>query len=121
MPSDRLGVAALAASVTGTLSLSIDLISLVWLSGSPSGVSAFLELVLTVANLAGFVFGALSSLRDRTGPGAVGFHLSWAPLVVGFLLLAAYRPETAAGLVRRLIGLVGAVFNGLADAVTLLA
>jgi hypothetical protein len=121
MPSDRLGVAALTASATGTLSLTIDLVTLAWLAGSPSGVSAFLELVLTVANLVGLVLGAICSARDHTGPGAVGLHLSWAPLVVGFLLLAAYQPETAAGLVRRLAGLVGAAFNGLADVVTLLA
>jgi hypothetical protein len=121
MPSDRLGVASVAASVTGTLSLTADLVTLAWLTGSPSGVSAFLELILTVANLAGFAFGAIASLRDRSGPGTVGLHLSWSPLVVGFLLLAAYQPETAAALVRRLIALVGVIFNGLADVLVRLA
>jgi hypothetical protein len=121
MASDRIGVAAVTASVTGTLSLTADLITLVWLAGSPSGVSTFLELVLTTANVAGFVLGALASLRERSGPGAVGLHLSWAPLVVGFVLLAAYQPEAAAALVRRLVALIGIVFNGLADLLSLLA
>jgi hypothetical protein len=121
MSSDRLGAASLAASTTGALSLTVDLVTLAWLTGSPTGVSTFLELVLTVANVAGFVLGVLSSLRGRSVPGTAGLHLSWAPLVVGFLLLAAFRPETAADLVRRLIELVGAIFNGLADVITLLA
>jgi hypothetical protein len=108
----RLGVLSLLASLTGTVALLGDVFQLVVLST----VQSPLELVFSVANVVGFLFGLIS----RCGCGTAGLHLSWAPVVVVLLLLAAYEPELAAGLVRRTVDLVFAMFGALADLITVL-
>jgi len=119
--SVRLGTISLAASLTGVAALTGDVINTAATADpSGSGLTSVLEPVLCGADLAGFLLGLVSSRAGGSGRGTAGLHLSWAPMVVALVLLAAYRPPLAAGLIERLAGLVLDVLNGVADTITLL-
>lgn len=111
----RLGVLSLLSSITGTVALLGDVFQLVVLAAPQSP----LEVVFSVANLAGFLFGLISR-PSGCACGAAGLHLSWTPVVVTLVLLAAYEPMLAASLVRRTVHLVLDLFGALADLITAL-
>jgi hypothetical protein len=111
----RLGVLSLLSSIIGTVALLGDVVQLVVLSAPQSP----LEVVFSVANIAGFLFGLISR-PSGCACGAAGLHLSWTPVVITMVLLAAYEPVLAASLARRTIHLVLALFGAVADLITAL-
>jgi hypothetical protein len=118
MSTHPAGTASLAASLTGCVTLLWDVATLVGWSGGGAGLSGVLDHTLAAANILGFLLGLVS--RSGSGQGTAGLHLSWMPITVVLLVLAAYRPQAAATLVRSLAGLVLDAFGGLADLVTIL-
>ncbi|HET6212714.1 MAG TPA: hypothetical protein VFE14_07575 [Micromonosporaceae bacterium] len=121
MLSARLGAGPLAASLTGLLALTGDVINIAAsLSTTPSGLSTVLEPVCSAANLTGFLLGLLSCRANRSRHGTVGLHLSRAPIVVALVLLAADHPQPAAGIIKRIGRLAIDIFNGIADTIALL-
>jgi len=118
--SVRPGTLSLIASLTGTIALAGDVANLLAaLGASQDDLSTVLEPLFSVANLIGFVLGLAS--RRGSDAARAGLHLSWSPFVAAFVLLACYRPELAAELVRRLATLLLNIANGLADTIALLA
>jgi hypothetical protein len=118
MSTHPAGTASLTASLTGCVTLLWDVATLVGWSGGGAGLSGVLDRAFAAANIVGFLLGLVS--RRSSGQGAAGLHLSWVPITVVLLFLAAYRPQTAATLLRSLAGLALDVFAGLADLVTTL-
>jgi hypothetical protein len=115
-----LGVGSLIASLTGSVAFIGDVLTIAgWLGSTNGGLAPDLEVVLSMANVTGFLLGLVSS-RAGCLPGAVGLHLSWAPVVAVLIFLAAYRPALAAEIVKHLASLVLDVFSGLAEMITLL-
>ena len=134
MSAARLGVGSLIASLAGLLALLVDVVTLA--GSGAGGLSSLLEPVASAANLTGFLLGFVASRARRSGaagPSAVadsaatagtataGLYLSWTPTVIVLVLFAAYRPQQAADLTLRLLGLVLKLFEGLSDLITLLA
>jgi len=118
MSAHPVGTASVAASLTGCLTLLWDVATLTGWSAGGAALSQVLEPAFAAANILGFLLGLVS--RGSSEQGAAGLHLSWLPITVVLLVLAAYRPLTAAALVSSLGGLVLDVFAGLADLITAL-
>jgi hypothetical protein len=111
MRNNTAGVASLCAAMTGLLALIGDVLSILGFFNGSNTASTVLQSVFMIADLAGLLLGLFAPRRT-------GFHLSWAPAVIVLLVLAVYRPRTAADIVNSLGTLVFDVFNGLADLIT---
>jgi hypothetical protein len=117
--SNRLGAVAFLAALAGSVSLLGDVLTLMFFAGPGGGLASVLETVFAAANVAGFLMGLLSRLGG-SGTGTAAVHLSWAPVLVVFVLFAGTQPVLAAALVRRIVHLVLTVFGGIADLLTIL-
>lgn len=97
-----LGGVSLIASLTGSVAFIGDVLTIAgWLGAVDSGQVSVLDMVLSLANITGFLVGLVSS-RAGCPCGAVGFHLSWTPIVAVLVFLAVYRPTLAAEVVEHL-------------------
>lgn len=96
MLSARLGAGSLAASLTGLLALTGDVINIAAsLDAAPSSLSTVLEPVFSAANLTGLLLGLLFSRANRCRYGTVGLHLSRAPTVVALMRVMARASQSA--------------------------
>jgi hypothetical protein len=117
MPTHPAGTASLAASLTGCVTLLCDVATLVGRSGRDVG---FRTAGPGSRHRQRPGLPARPRLKSKQRPWAAGLHLSWIPITVVLLFPGAYRPQTAAMLLRSLAGPVLDVFAGLADLITTL-